>query len=52
MKRGKIQPEDPVHLQIYSNYLLFLSETYDNENTRHFYEYGIMANGLLTGTPW
>ena len=43
MKRGKIQPEDPVHLQIYSDYLLFLSETYDNENTRHFYEYGMYS---------
>ena len=41
MKRGKIQPEDPVHLQIYNDYLLFLSETHDNENTRHFYEYGM-----------
>lgn len=41
VKRGKIQPEDPVHLQIYNDYLSFLSETYDNVNTRHFYEYGM-----------
>ncbi len=40
-KRGRIQPEDPIHLQIYKNYLSFLSEAYDNENTRHFYEYGM-----------
>jgi len=40
-KRGKIKPEDPVHLQIYNDYLTFLSEAYDNENTRHFYEYGM-----------
>lgn len=43
MKRGKIQPEDPTHLQIYNEYLKFLSETYDNENTRHFYEYGMYS---------
>jgi len=43
MKRGKIQPEDPVHLQIYRDYLSFLSEAYDNENTRHFYEYGMYS---------
>ena len=41
MKQGKIQPEDPVHLQIYNDYLSFLSETYENANTRHFYEYGM-----------
>lgn len=41
MKRGKIQPEDPIHLQIYEGYLSFLSETYDNKNTKHFYEYGM-----------
>lgn len=41
MKRGKVQPEDPVHLQIYNGYLSFLSETYVNENTMHFYEYGM-----------
>jgi len=40
-KRGRIQPEDQLHLQIYNDYLSFLSETYDNENTRHFYEYGM-----------
>ena len=27
MKRGKIQPEDQKHLQIYNDYLSFLSET-------------------------
>ena len=41
LKRGKVHPEDPVHLQIYNDYLSFLSETYDNENTKHFYEYGM-----------
>lgn len=41
MKRGKVQPEDPVHLQIYNDYLSFLSETYANENTIHFYDYGM-----------
>ena len=41
MKRGRIQPENPIHLRIYKEYLTYLSETYDNENTRHFYEYGM-----------
>lgn len=41
MKRGKIQPENPIHLRIYKEYLTYLSEAYDNENTRHFYEYGM-----------
>lgn len=41
MKRGKIQPENPIHLRIYNDYLMFLAETYDNGNTKHFYEYGM-----------
>ena len=41
MKRGRIRPENPIHLRIYKEYLTYLSETYDNENTRHFYEYGM-----------
>lgn len=41
MKRGRIQPENPIHLRIYKEYLMYLSEAYDNENTRHFYEYGM-----------
>ena len=41
MKRGRIQPENSIHLRIYKEYLTYLSETYDNENTRHFYEYGM-----------
>lgn len=41
MKRGRIQPENPIHLRIYKEYLTYLSETYDNKNTRHFYEYGM-----------
>ena len=40
-KRGRIKPEDSKHLQIYNDYLSFLSETYDNENTIHFYDYGM-----------
>lgn len=40
-KRGKIQPTNPIHFQIYKNYVSFLLTTYDNLNTRHFYEYGM-----------
>lgn len=41
MKRGKIQPADPLHLQIYNDYRSFLSDRYDNANTISFYEYGM-----------
>ena len=41
VKRGKLQPDDPLHLQIFTDYLSFLSEMYDNANTQHFYEYGM-----------
>lgn len=41
LKSGRLKPKDPIHLQIYNGYLSFLSATYDNVNTRHFYEYGM-----------
>ena len=41
MKRGKIQPDGPLHLKIYNDYRSFLSDHYDNANTRSFYEYGM-----------
>lgn len=41
MKRGKRVPNNPSALSSYEKYCAFLAETYDNENTIHFYEYGM-----------
>lgn len=41
VKRGKISPENQRHKIIYEDYQKFLSSIYDNENTIHFYEYGM-----------
>lgn len=41
MRRGKQVPEDPSHLTLYNEYCSFLADTYSNENTIHFYEYGM-----------
>lgn len=41
MKRGKQTPNDPVARVIYDKYCAYLAETYDNESTIHFYEYGM-----------
>ena len=41
VKRGKISPEDHRHKIIYENYQKYLCSIYDNENTIHFYEYGM-----------
>ncbi len=40
-RRGKRTPNDQTALFIYEKYCTFLQETYDNENTIHFYEYGM-----------
>ncbi len=41
LKRGKITPDNPHHKVIYEDYQKYLRSTYDNENTIHFYEYGM-----------
>jgi hypothetical protein len=41
VKRGKISPENQQHKIIYEDYQKFLRSIYDNENTIHFYEYGM-----------
>lgn len=38
-KRGKVEPSNYKHLQIYYNYSGFLQTKYTRENTIHFYEY-------------
>lgn len=41
LKHGKIMPDNPQHKLIYEDYQKYLHEMYDNENTAHFYEYGM-----------
>lgn len=41
MKRGKIIPDNETHQLIYSDYQIYLCSVYENENTVHFYEYGM-----------
>ena len=41
MKKGRIVPNNEIHQKIYTEYKAYLLETYENENTRHFYEYGM-----------
>jgi len=39
LKRGKVEPSNNKHIQIYHNYSAFLRTKYINKNTIHFYEY-------------
>lgn len=39
LKRGKVEPSNCKHIQIYHDYGAFLQTKYTNENTIHFYEY-------------
>lgn len=41
MPRGKVEPDLEEHKVIYSQYVNYLEELYDNSNTRHFYSYGM-----------
>jgi hypothetical protein len=41
IKRERIISDNPVHKEIYKNYQTYLHSIYDNENTIHFYEYGM-----------
>lgn len=41
VKRGKISPDNQQHKTIYEDYQKYLHSIYDNENTIHFYEYGM-----------
>lgn len=39
LKRGKVEPSNCKHIQIYHGYSTFLQTKYTSENTIHFYEY-------------
>lgn len=41
IKRGKISPAKQQHKDIYEEYQKYLRTIYDNNNTIHFYEYGM-----------
>jgi len=41
LKRGKMEPYNYKHIQIYHNYSAFLRTKYINKNTIHFFEYEI-----------
>lgn len=41
IKRGRIVPDNSLHKVIYVDYHKYLHSIYDNENTVHFYEYGM-----------
>ena len=41
LKHGRIIPDNSQHMLIYADYQKYLHSIYDNENTVHFYEYGM-----------
>ena len=41
MKQGRLIPDNDIHQLMYSDYQKYLRDIYDNENTVHFYEYGM-----------
>jgi len=41
LKKGRIVPDNEFHQEIYKKYQDYLLITYENDNTRHFYEYGM-----------
>ena len=43
VKKGKITPKNEYYRAIYDQYIRYLADLYENENTRHFYEYGMYA---------
>lgn len=43
LKRGKVEPTNCKHVQIYHDYSVFLQTKYTSENTIHFYEYELYS---------
>jgi len=41
--KSRIQPENEYYQNVYADYCSYLEGEYENENTRHFYEYGMYA---------
>lgn len=41
--RSRLQPENAYYRKVYTDYCFYLKDEYENENTRHFYEYGMYA---------
>jgi integrase len=43
MPRGRVHPSNEYYHRIYEKFCSDLKDEYDNENTRHFYEYGMYS---------
>lgn len=41
VKKGNALPDNEFHKNIYRDYHVYLQNLYENDNTRHFYEYGM-----------
>lgn len=41
--RSRVQPKGEYYRKVYAEYCSYLTGAYENENTRHFYEYGMYA---------
>lgn len=41
IKVGRILPDNEIHQSVYSDYQAYLRQIYANDNTIHFYEYGM-----------
>ena len=41
--RSRLQPINAYYRKVYTDYCFYLKDEYENENTRHFYEYGMYA---------
>ena len=41
--RSRVHPEKEYYRKVYTDYCSYLEDEYENENTRHFYEYGMYA---------
>ncbi len=41
--RSRLQPENTYYRKVYTDYCFYLKDEYENENTRHFYEYGMYS---------
>ena len=41
--RSRVQPKNEYYQKVYTDYCSYLKGEYENDNTRHFYEYGMYA---------
>lgn len=41
--RTRLQPDNAYHRSVYNEFCAYLKDEYDNENTQHFYDYGMYS---------